>query len=487
MLYVRTYRGEIRQSQLERLNMMKVRLAERYRPLLQPMLEAASKVLGVAPEVLRRSKTPRREFIETRRVALDGEVFADGTHLIVLCLHTADPQQRHARTRPAPTAGAESPEAVYRLYVYAIGPTWEPESLGVAVSLAEEVLGVTLSPFIFKSDRFDALKAEGREPPSEPSPEELVGARNLRDRAVRGLALAIKSSGGLLVRDLSRQLPVDDRIRAEELIAALRAAGLIESEIVLVCSKTQAQVTRAPNREVLVELSNKGIKCACGRPLSEERMEEALAVTDLGRSLLDKARWLTILLVQELRTLGIGRETILVEQTVGGDEIDCIANISGELALFELKDKEFNLGNAYSFGAKIGITRPEHAVIFTTEHVGNDAREHFVRARLTGGQREERDVDLVALGDTYARFLGEGGPRKLTIIERVENLSSGLAKLVSAVYRKDAATLLGEVLPLAALEGQGLVRTLETPPEEEEAVHLRDSAEGAAASTQRRR
>jgi hypothetical protein len=67
---------------------------------------------------------------------------------------------------------------------------------------------------------------------------------------------------------------------------------------------------------------------------------------------------------------------------MGGDEVDCLTNVNGELVLFELKDKEFSLGNAYSFGAKIGIIRPEHAVILTTEVVGNDAKEHFERSRL---------------------------------------------------------------------------------------------------------
>ena len=58
----------------------------------------------------------------------------------------------------------------------------------------------------------------------------------------------------------------------------------------------------------------------------------------------------------------MGKE-VLVEQSVGGDEIDCVANISGELTLFELKDKEFNLGN--------------------------DAKEHFTRARQAGKSRRD--------------------------------------------------------------------------------------------------
>jgi hypothetical protein len=72
------------------------------------------------------------------------------------------------------------------------------------------------------------------------------------------------------------------------------------------------------------------------------------------------------LLLEELQKVGVSFDQTLTEQQVGGDEVDCLANISGELVFFELKDKDFSLGNAYSFGAKMGIIRPEHSVIFST-------------------------------------------------------------------------------------------------------------------------
>lgn len=72
---------------------------------------------------------------------------------------------------------------------------------------------------------------------------------------------------------------------------------------------------------------------------------------------------MAVLLLEELRQVGIPHDHILFEQQIGGDELDVIVNISEELVLFELKGKEFSLGNAYSFGSKIGIVRPNHSVI----------------------------------------------------------------------------------------------------------------------------
>jgi hypothetical protein len=87
-------------------------------------------------------------------------------------------------------------------------------------------------------------------------------------------------------------------------------------------------------------MSEQGVKCACGRAIAEERIEEALSITDLGRVLLDGNRWLTLILLEELRRVGVPLERTLIEQQVGGDEFDCFADISGELVFFELRDKD---------------------------------------------------------------------------------------------------------------------------------------------------
>jgi hypothetical protein len=139
-----------------------------------------------------------------------------------------------------------------------------------------------------------------------------------------------------------------------------------------------------------------------------------------------------------------------------------LANISGELALFELKDKEFNLGNAYSFGAKIGIIRPRHPIIVSTEHVGNDAKEHFVRARLSSASREA----YLTLGEERSEII---------YIEGVQNLREKIEELASNIYRADAIQLLNQVLPLAALDGNSILSALDRVPARQEAA-VGDSA-----------
>jgi hypothetical protein len=260
--------------------------------------------------------------------------------------------------------------------------------------------------------------------------------------------MAIKSSGGLLVRDLPKQLPAETSEQVERVREGLEGRGLIDAEIVVVCTKTQAQIARAPSREVLQQMSAQGVKCACGRAIAEERIEEALTITDLGRALLDGNRWLTLLLLQELQQVGVPLDQTLIDQQVGGDEVDCLANISGELAFFELKDKDFALGNAYSFGAKIGIIQPQHSVIFSTHKIGGDAREHFERARLA---RKPDPEDW---------RLGEPLP-EIRYIEGLDELRTGVQELATSIYRGDALRILARVLPLAALDPAPTLSALE--------------------------
>ena len=133
----------------------------------------------------------------------------------------------------------------------------------------------------------------------------------------------------------------------------------------------------------------------------------------------------------------------------GGDEIDLLAEVSGELVFFELKDKEFNLGNAYSFGAKIGIIEPNHPVILITEHVGNDAKDHFQRARQVRSARRPRFATEQVRGSD------------IRYIEGIENLARGICDLGASIYAADAVRILQRVLPFALVDPGTLVQAID--------------------------
>ena len=441
-----------------------------YQPIVHPALKSQAEILGLETSSVHRGiRKGQYRFDQRPSATEDGEVFTDGTNLFVVFL------ERHLRGRHPLLFGNPSDRQSERgqdrveLIFACMGPELDPPGLTELEDIISQTMGARLERLHYVSSRFQELKDEGREAPVAPSEEEAEGARILSDRATRTLALAIKASRGLLVRDLPRQLPEEDRNRADEIHRILLDSALIESEIVVVCSKAQVQTMRLPSKEFIDDLSKSGLKCACGRPIADEQIEEALRVTDRGRTLLEKSRWMTVLLLDELAQVGVLHDDLLIDQHVGGDEVDCIANINGEAVLFELKDKEFSLGNAYSFGAKLGIVRPEHSVVFTTEHVGNDARDHFERARLAkmrpGGMWRENDST------------------EILYIEGTDLLRTEVRKLLSRIYAGEAARMLEQVLRLASLDAWSLVSMVTSQEAdddyEEESMH---DSQGSMAS-----
>jgi hypothetical protein len=421
------------------VNFNKLAVAEQYRPLLRPTLECQSGILGLAAATLRpSSRLDRDEFTSRPRPPAAAEIFTDGVALYIVSVRSRVTSRVNAKR-----GRVEEPLGTVTLNYF--GPPSHVGSLDAVKNAAEAAFGVELKPISFRSNHFEELRTEGRVATSPPSSEERIASDVLRNRGMRALITAIKAAGGLLVRDLARQLPSEDRDRIDAIRERLRELGLLESEIVVICGKSQTQTARVPSREVLVESSNRGLRCACGRAIADERVEEALTVTEFGRSILDKSRWLTIIVVEQLMGLGVPADNILVEQQVGGDEVDCLANIRGQLVLFELKDKEFNLGSAYSFGAKIGIIRPAHAVIVSTEHVGGDAKEHFQRARQAQSSYSQRYVMV------------DEAPTDIQYVEGIENLAPRVDEIVSSIYAQSAVGVLEQVLPLAFPDSQALV------------------------------
>jgi hypothetical protein len=200
--------------------------------------------------------------------------------------------------------------------------------------------------------------------------------------------------------------------------------------------------------EAVKVVAEQGVRCTCGMPLSDERLEEAATLTEAGVEMLDHSRWFSVVLLDELLNLGVPIDRIILDYQVGGDEMDCLADVSGELIFFELKDKEFSLGNAYAFGAKMSLNRPDYSVIVTTEAVGNDAKDHFQRSEAE--QRRARP--------SYER---DAAPGSIRYIEGLDNLRRELESLVTEIFRRDARSILGGLVEYIVPSADSLLVALE--------------------------
>lgn len=445
MLLFRTWRGELTDDSLpgDAVERLLEAPLEGLSPVLGPTRELHAELLGLKAEDLAVdviTDRPRREQIHYPELFAGSSgfalIYARRLGRVVLTGSGAEQILREGPGR-------------WRIFVHVLSRSADLSWANPLLHAASSAYGIELDSPTPSSQRFSELRDEGRASPDPVTPDERESARVLADRDARRLAIAIKAGGGLLVGDLEKQLPESSRGRVDELRHKLEDVGLVENEIVVVCNKSQAQTLRVRNRAALEDVATNGFRCGCGRAILDERVAEALSISELGRQLLDASRWFSLILTDELASLGVSSDRILLEQDMGGDELDCLADVQGELVFFELKDKEFSLGNAYSFGAKIGIVRPDESVIVTSEYVGNDAKEHFERAQMAE-QRERR-------------YRPPETTKGVQYIEGLENMASGLQALVTEIGARRALRLLGDVMPTTVVPASVLVRAVASP------------------------
>jgi len=338
------------------------------------------------------------------------------------------------------------------LYLAAVTDGTPSDLMEAFTKEVEQELRIELAPYWYTTGEFDDLKDKVQEGFEKPSSGEIAMASVLMDRDLRSLAIAIKQAGGLLVSDLAKQLKSSPNADVEAIRRRMDDSKLLITETVVLCRSTSRQAFRVPSSQSIASFSAQGVRCGCGRPIGEERQEEALSLTEQAMNLLDKSRWLSIIVHQELIAAGIQPDRILIEAMLEGDEVDCVADVNGELTLFELKDKEFSLGEAYSFGAKIGIIEPMHGVIVTTAHVGADAKQHLNRAMQFRDNGRPRRPN--ASGPRDSRM-------NIVYIEGTRTLGKEIRKFASEVSKKDAIHFTRRVINSRSISAADIVRSIQ--------------------------
>ncbi|MFG2098147.1 hypothetical protein [Streptomyces sp. NPDC048612] len=427
--------ASVDQHPTDAIGLLTEKLPATYQATIRPLIKRQSELFGLPESTFKNRDPGSAPSYRFEDEPIDSEVFTFGSVLIIVNIHEAT-RPRRSRNENGELVTTEEKES-YVTVTYAIPSAENPDTSEFEGHLSQVWPGINLTE---QRDRIRRLREIENGKPNNteaPTAEDLRAAETLSEKPARMLAIAIKSASGLLLGHAAKQIPPKERSRIDDLVQKLIDRGLVDTEVVVICRETSAQINRLPSADSFEQLDGTGLKCACGRRLSAERQEKALSITDFGRLMLDGNRWLSVLVLQKLIDLGVPISNIRMEQVYSGEEVDCIAEIYGRIALFELKDKEFNRGNAYSFGAKIGIFQPDIPVVVTTEKVGGDARDHFV-ARSAGSSRNRRRP--------------YGGPldgESVMFIEGLDNLTDGLESVVSEIAKSALAPSLSSALEFA--------------------------------------
>jgi hypothetical protein len=214
------------------------------------------------------------------------------------------------------------------------------------------------------------------------SAEDLSLATVVEDLRSRGLALLIKSSGGILLPDLLKKGGLEPH-EVNAMLEPLTKAALVNREHVIICKKSLNQINRVNSMESLTKLLELDVRCSCGGPISQERIEDLYTPTPKLQKMLNQSFWMSVWLVRTLVATGISSDRIILNLHEGPEEIDAFVDARGKLALFELKDREFSMGDAYPFGARVALYKPDYAFIVSSRGIAPEVRDHFKKMKLS--------------------------------------------------------------------------------------------------------
>jgi hypothetical protein len=214
-------------------------------------------------------------------------------------------------------------------------------------------------------------------------------------------------------------------------------AGLVSLEHLLTCKRNGVGLTRLASASQIGDPSIGSLICGtCGQHFSQEQLLEGYALTDLGRKLVRRSRWMTVWITDLLAQLGVPIESILWNVAESGEEVDVVTEFLGQLWIFELKDREFGAGDAHPFNYRRVRYHAEKAIIVSTDKVSTDAKRIFKELQL----------------ETESR-----SPMGIVLVEGLNAASDALSKEVSAAALKDATDRLSA---LSELTGYDLGRVI---------------------------
>lgn len=390
---------------LEAIDACVMRLATEYRRLVGEIIELYCSILGLA----RAEYRPAYEAPSTiHNPRISREVLIRPGSLVIVGLAASD------------ELGDGWWDSLTLTLDLVAGTTAEMHDLRGQVPLWEAALGAPLTPLPW-SPRLDERRGSPVKGQLDATAQERRAAKALLERPVYRMAKRLRETReGLKAEAISGA-------EAGAAMRTLRTLGLVSEGRRVRCSRTQRVVQTLSAEEAR---RTPGL-CACGRPLELEPSDAVVVAASPLQALLDSSRWLSLVLQAQLLDLGIGQDHMCFNLRVGPDEVDCLADAAGFSVLFELKDKDFTLGNAYSLTSKAALLHPAMVVIVTSGLVTKDAAAHLSSSPVFGPH------GLKAWGR-------RGNDRRpgLHVIEGLASLSSGLREVVAFLGADYAKTLL---------------------------------------------
>lgn len=157
----------------------------------------------------------------------------------------------------------------------------------------------------------------------------------------------------------------------------LLKSGIID-ELYLISCKKNSQILDKIHDLFGVNKNQQKLKCLyCDSMYREEHIQKVYLLSSLGKKMLTGSKWMTIWLTNLLIRNGIPLKSIIWSLSDSGEEVDCVVQFKNEVWIFELKDRNFEAGDAHPFNYRTIKFKANKAIIITTGKVTKDAKQVF--------------------------------------------------------------------------------------------------------------
>ncbi len=168
------------------------------------------------------------------------------------------------------------------------------------------------------------------------------------------------------------------KVASKDVLDEMLREGLIERQFLVSCRQDSHQIALVDDEAEFREGTAGTVRCAsCNRYFKDEKIETIFMISSYGKRLTEKSRWMSIYVTELLVEFGLDKASIKWNATVGGDEIDIIADVFGRAIFFELKDREFGQGDAYAFIFRCDRFKANGAVVLSMSSASNEAHSTF--------------------------------------------------------------------------------------------------------------
>jgi hypothetical protein len=226
-----------------------------------------------------------------------------------------------------------------------------------------------------RDETFQNLSSYGI--PLSPTKEELATAHELENPDLLHVLMNTQNLLSYSARNLANLL--EDKMKADTILEKLVQTKLMTKDFVVLCKEKGQQIIKVASRQAIEETSQKGLKCfLCGKPISEENIEELLCNTELGRKMIDKGYWMPVRVLETLGRLGIKNQEVVKEAEE--DFFTLYFLSSGEIVMAATLPRKFSLSDAYTLNAKLSVSQAGVGIVVSTHPVSIIYKEFLIQS-----------------------------------------------------------------------------------------------------------